>query len=93
MNHEDDIYNVYLWSHPLRIQRFRQRPIRWWFDLWTRHRNQEALVTVDPEIVEYNYTYAFHPTHLEEWVRVFQNDEAINFFDPDVYDNSSQPFN
>jgi hypothetical protein len=83
----------YLWSHPLRIQRFRRRPIRWWFDLWTRNRNQAALVTVDPDIVEYNYTRAFHPTHLEEWIQVFQNDEAINLFDPELYDNSSEPFN
>jgi hypothetical protein len=88
----DETDEFYLWNHPLRIQRFRRRPIRWWFDLWTRYRPQ-ALVTVDPDVVEYNYTRAFHPTHLQEWIQVFQKDETINLLDPELYDNSSQPFN
>jgi hypothetical protein len=51
------------------------------------------MIKVDPDIVEYNYTQSFHPLHLQQWVQVFQNDEAMNLFDQEVYDHISEPFN
>jgi hypothetical protein len=42
------------------------------------------MVSSNPSLVEYNYTRSFHPVHLNQWIRVFQQDPAIDMFHPDA---------
>jgi hypothetical protein len=57
-----------------------------------RHQNL-GMASIDPRIVEYNYTRSFHPIHLQQWVQVFQNDKEIDIFDEEVYYHNADPFN
>jgi hypothetical protein len=59
--------------------RLNKRPIRWWVDLVAHNQNLRIL-SIDPSIIEYNYTRSFHPVRLEQWIQVFQKDEWIDMF-------------
>jgi hypothetical protein len=66
------------------MDRLNRRPIDWWVHLWTHHEHREGMVSTDPSLVEYNYTQSFHPVHLNQWIRVFQQDPSIDMFHPEV---------
>jgi hypothetical protein len=74
------------------MNRLNRRPIHWWLDLMRNDQDFTGMITTDPTLVEYNYTRSFHPAHLEQWIRVFQTDEAIDLFDRYTYYDNACPF-
>ncbi len=66
------------------MDRLNRRPIMWWLHLCMHHERRGGMVSTDPSLVEYNYTRSFHPVHLNQWIRVFQLDPAIDMFHPEA---------
>jgi hypothetical protein len=71
-----------------------RRPTEYWMNLLrTRARREnQPLGSIDPRIVEYNYTRTFDPVCLEQWFEVFQ-DVSLNIFRLVEYTYNERPVN
>jgi hypothetical protein len=54
-------------------------PVSLWHDMMVLRENR-AFMSVDPRVVEVNYTDSFSPVNLDQWIQVFQFREETNPF-------------